>query len=179
MKNQKSEQYQNLFLNIIDYFISLVIDILPQAPFANNLKCFLMRQRGAIIGKRVKIWSGVWLDNYTGLHIGDDVTIGRGAIFVTGGGVYIGDRTMIAHGSKIISVGHRIPDGRESMRFSGPDKSPIHISNDVWVCTQSVVLPGVTIGEGALIAAGAVVTKDVPAFAVVGGIPARILRMRQ
>lgn len=59
------------------------------------------------------------------------------------------------------------------------DEAPIsHIGNDVWIGTRAIVMDGVTIGDGAIIAAGAVVTKDVPSFAVVGGVPAKIIKYR-
>lgn len=61
----------------------------------------------------------------------------------------------------------------------GYDECPIsHIGNDVWIGTKAIVMDGVSIGDGAIVAAGAVVTKDVPPFAVVGGVPARILKYR-
>ncbi|MEG1480106.1 MAG: CatB-related O-acetyltransferase [Kiritimatiellia bacterium] len=59
-----------------------------------------------------------------------------------------------------------------------PNGAPVTIGNDVWVGTQVVILPGVTVGDGAIIAAGAIVTKDVPPYAIVGGVPAKIVRMR-
>jgi acetyltransferase-like isoleucine patch superfamily enzyme len=85
------------------------------------------------IGKRVKLWSSVWVDRFDSLEIGDDVTVGKDVMFVTGGGIKIGHRTMVGHGSKIISVGHRIPPQRGQMRFSGPDMDKIVIANDAWI----------------------------------------------
>jgi maltose O-acetyltransferase len=64
------------------------------------------------------------------------------------------------------------------MRFSGSVLKKITIEKDVWIGAQAVILPGVTVGEGAVVGAGAVVTKDVPPFAIIGGAPARIIRMR-
>jgi acetyltransferase-like isoleucine patch superfamily enzyme len=64
------------------------------------------------------------------------------------------------------------------MRFSGAFLKKITIEKDVWIGAQAIILPGVKVGEGAIVAAGAVVTKDVPPFAMVGGVPARVIRMR-
>jgi acetyltransferase-like isoleucine patch superfamily enzyme len=164
--------------NIADYFINLVMEFLPHAPGANEIKCSLMRMRGAKIGRRVKLWSGVWIDDFSKLEIGDDVTVGKDALFICGGGVRIGHRTMVAHCSKVVSSGHVIAPNRGQMRFSGPDLSPVTILNDAWVGAGAIVLPGVTIGEGAVVAAGAVVTKNVPAFTIVGGIPAIVIKER-
>jgi acetyltransferase-like isoleucine patch superfamily enzyme len=170
---------QGFFLNLVDYLVSIVVSVLPHAPGANELKCWLMSMRGAKIGQRVKLWSGIWVDRFDGLEIGDDVTIGKDVMFVAGGGVKIGHRTMIGHGSKLISVGHHIPPERKPMRFSGPDLDKVVIANDAWIAAQVVILPGVTVGQGAVIAAGAVVTKDVPSFAIIGGVPAQLIRMRE
>jgi len=94
------------------------------------------------------------------------------------GGVEIGDRSMVGHGSKLLSAGHVIPKDRKPMRFSGAFLKKITIEKDVWIGAQAIILPGVKVGEGAIVAAGAVVTKDVPPFAMVGGVPARVIRMR-
>lgn len=179
MSNETNVTKQGFFLNLVDYLISIVVGGLPHAPGANELKCWLMSLRGAKIGRRVKLWSGIWVDRFDRLEIGDDVTIGKDVILVARGGVRIGHFTMVGHGSKLISVGHRIPPGRGQMRFSGPDLAAVVIEDDVWIAAQAVVLQGVTVGEGAVVAAGAVVTKDVPPFAVVGGIPAGLIRMRE
>jgi acetyltransferase-like isoleucine patch superfamily enzyme len=168
----------SFFSNFADYLVNLVMELLPHSPGANKFKCSLMRLRGAKIGRRVKLWSGVWVDDFSGLEIGDDVTIGKDVFFICGGSVSIGNRTMVAHGSKIISSGHIIPPEQGQMRFSGPDIAPIVIGGDAWIGAAAVVLPGVTLGEGAVVAAGAVVTKDVSAYAIVGGIPARLIKMR-
>jgi acetyltransferase-like isoleucine patch superfamily enzyme len=64
------------------------------------------------------------------------------------------------------------------MRFSGALLKEVVIEKDTWLGTQTIILPGVTIKEGAIVAAGAVVTKDVEPFSVVGGVPAKLIKMR-
>lgn len=168
-----------LSVAVLDYLVELVMALLPHDGLSCRLKCLLLRLRGARTGHRVKIWRGVWVDDYRHLTVGDDVSIGQGAMFICGGGITIGSRTMVAHGAKIVSSGHRIPeDTNEPMRFSGTDSDPIVIGHDVWIGAGAIVLPGVSIGEGAVVAAGAVVTCDVEPFSVVGGVPARLLRRR-
>lgn len=100
---------QGFFANLVDYCISIVMSVLPQAPGANELKCWLMSLRGAKVGRRVKLWSGVWVDCFDHLEIGDDVTIGKDVMILALGGVRIADRTMVGHGSKLISAEHHIP----------------------------------------------------------------------
>ena len=107
-----------------------------------------------------------------GLDLGEGVAkylaMSNGLYVQARNGVSIGDRTMIAPGVKIISANHA--DG-DPERWSECD--PIRIGADVWLAANAVVLSGVTIGDGAIVAAGAVVTRDVRAGAVVAGVPAR------
>jgi acetyltransferase-like isoleucine patch superfamily enzyme len=91
--------------------------------------------------------------------------------------VSIGDYVLIAPGCHITDANHGIAPGvriREQRRTT----APVTIHDDVWIGAGAKVLSGVTIGCGAVVAAGAVVTKDVPANAIVGGVPARVLRWR-
>ncbi len=143
------------------------------------LKRWLLRRRGTRIGARTKIWRDVWIDDYQGLVIGDDVTIGKSVMLLCGGSVAVGDRVMIGHGAKIVSAGHRIPQARDlPMRWSGPQMEPIRIAEDAWIGAGAIVLAGAHIGRGAVVAAGAVVSRPVPDHAVVAGVPARVVRER-
>ena len=154
--------------------------ILPHDPVSCSVKRSLLRFRGATVGRSVKIWRGVWVDDYRRLQIGDNVTLGRSVMLVCGGTVIIGENCMVGHGAQIISGGHRIPplSSRESMRFSGSEEAPIVVERDSWIGAGAIVLPGVTIGQGAVVAAGAVVAKDLPANVIAGGVPAAIIRKR-
>jgi acetyltransferase-like isoleucine patch superfamily enzyme len=169
---------QSIGRNLSDFLTNLFLEYLPHAPVANRFKSKLMSLRGARIGDRVKLLKGIWVDRFEGLIIGDDVSIAKGVLILAVGGVEIGDRSMVGPGSKLISAGHVIPKDRKPMRFSGAFLKKITIEKDVWIGAQAIILPGVKVGEGAIVAAGAVVTKDVPPFAMVGGVPARVIRMR-
>jgi acetyltransferase-like isoleucine patch superfamily enzyme len=177
-EDQRATNRQSFRKNLSDFLTNLFLEYLPHAPVANRFKSGLMSLRGAGIGERVKLLPGIWVDRFDGLVIGDDVSIAKGVLILAVGGVEIGDRSMVGPGTKLISAGHVIPKDRKPMRFSGPFLKKITIEKDVWVGAQAVILPGVRVGEGAIVAAGAVVTKDVPPFAIVGGVPARVLRMR-
>jgi maltose O-acetyltransferase len=156
---------------VCNYLVELFMAITPHDPLSNRIKRVLMRWRGATIGANPKIWRDVWVDDYSKLTIGSDVSLGKSAMLICIGGVTIGSGVMVAHGSQIISAGHRIPDAGESMRFSGLDVAPVVIEDEVWIGGGAIVLPGVTIRRGAVIAAGAVVTKDVEPYAIVAGVP--------
>ncbi|WP_297175301.1 acyltransferase [Thermomonas sp.] len=170
---------RSFFTSLLDYGVELAMAVLPQDAMSMWVKTSLVRARGSKLGARVKIWRGVWVDDYRKLEIADDVTIGHGVILLCGGDVFIGARSMVGHGSKLISSGHRIPDRHdEPMRWSGPEQAPIMIAEDAWIGAGAILLGGTRIGRGAIVAAGAVVTKDVPDYAVVAGVPARVVRMR-
>lgn len=89
-----------------------------------------------------------------------------------GGGVSIGKRVLIAGHCVLSSVGHPI----SLPRHGQVDSSPIIVGNDVWFGAGAIVVPGVTIGEGSVIGAGAVVVNDVPPFSVAVGVPARVVK---
>ncbi len=91
-------------------------------------------------------------------------------------GVRIGNRVMIASHTAIVSVTHDYT--RPDMRFAQPIGAPVVIEDDVWIGAHAVIMPGVTIGRGAVVGAGAIVRENVPPFAIVAGIPARIIRYR-
>lgn len=109
------------------------------------------------------------------VSIGKDVSIAAFVHIWGGGGVTIGDRVLIASHVAIASEGHdhSVKDMRKSQQAA-----PVHIGADVWVGSHAVILPGITIGDGAVVGAGAVVTKDVPPMAVVAGVPARRIAER-
>lgn len=165
--------------NLLDYLVDLVLSLLPQDTASGIAKRWLLQLRGARVGRRCKLWRGVWIDEYRGLVMGDDVSVGRSAMLQTVGGVTLEDRVMVAHGAKLVSAGHRIPARREeSMRFAGNTGAPIVVRHDAWIGSGAIVLAGVTVGEGAVVAAGAVVTRNVPPYTIVGGVPARQLGER-
>lgn len=177
--DKRATNKQGFINNLSDYLVNCIVGLLPSTPITNRFKSRLMVLRGARVGKRVKILTGVSIDRFAHLKIGDDASIASNVLILGVGGVKIGNRTMIGHGSKLVTTGHNIPDGRRPMRFSGASVGKITIEKDVWIGVQAVILPDVLIGEGAIVAAGAVITKDVPPFAVVGGVPARLIRMRE
>lgn len=93
--------------------------------------------------------------------------------------VTIGDNVMMGPDCHIFTAFHeysRTDIPMRCQRYSG--RKPVIIGNDVWIGIRTIIMPGVRIGNGVIIGAGAVVTKDVPDYAIVGGVPARVLRFR-
>lgn len=164
---------------MLDYIVEIFMAVAPQDPLSMGVKTLLIRARGGRIGARTKLWRGVWIDDFRKLTVSDDVTIGHGVILLCGGGVHVGARVMVGHGSQLITSGHQIPASREEpMRWSGREQAPITIAEDAWIGGGAIILGGVRIGRGAIVAAGAVVTKDVPDYSIVAGVPAAIIRQR-
>ena len=151
---------------------------LPRYPVCNAMKSAFLRVNGAKIGKRVIYYPGVWIAPGKNAVVGDDVDFALDVFVDTSGGVQIGDRTLIGYGTKIFSSNHVIPPNRASIFCAGYDKKQIVIGKDVWIGANAIILAGRTIGEGAVIAAGSIVTKDVEPYTVVGGNPAKLLRRR-
>lgn len=159
--------------------ISALVFALPRFRVLNALKSLYLRLCfGAVIGRRVVFYPGVWIFTGRNLMVGDDVDFARGVLVTTDGGVRIGDRVLIGYGSRILSSNHHVPPMPGRIFSGGHEHAPVRIEQDVWIGSNCVILPGVTIGEGAIVAAGAVVTKDVPAFTYVGGVPARVIKQR-
>ena len=105
-------------------------------------------------------------------HLGADVFINAGCRFQDQGGIHIGDRALIGHNCVIATLNHNMDPARRANLLP----APVHIGADAWLGSNVTVLPGVAIGEGAVVAAGAVVTHDVAPRTVVGGVPAKLIR---
>jgi acetyltransferase-like isoleucine patch superfamily enzyme len=92
--------------------------------------------------------------------------------------VSIGDRVLIGYRTQILSSNHCVPPAPQRIFGAGHTKEAIAIENDVWIGGNCVILAGVTIGEGSVVAAGSVVTKDIPPYCYAGGVPARVIKRR-
>jgi acetyltransferase-like isoleucine patch superfamily enzyme len=107
------------------------------------------------------------------LILGKRVFINSGCKFQDQGGLTIGDDVLIGHNVVIATLNHAFsPEHRGDL-----EPQPVSIGNRVWVCANATILPGVTIGDGAIVAAGAVVTKEVAPRMVVGGVPAKVIKV--
>ena len=148
-----------------------VVLLLPRFRLTNWLKARYMRAFGAKIGRRPVLYSGIWIMPLRGLTLGDDVDLARGTLITTGGTVTIGDRTLIGYGARILSANHRRTS--QGVFGTGHEFAAVRIGSDVWIGAGATVLPGVEIGDRAVVAAGAVVTRAVPAGVLVAGVPAR------
>lgn len=179
-RDKNALNIQGVSDSFFDYLVGLVVTNFPQIPLCNNLKSFLMRKRGAIVGKNIKILPGVWIDRYNNIFFGDNISLARNVIIVGAGGVKLGDDVMVGYNTVILSVDHVLPETKlESIRFSGGRLKPVKIGNGVWIGANVVIRPGITVGKGSVIGAGSVVVKDVDDYTIVAGVPAKIIGVRK
>ncbi len=127
-----------------------------------------------LIGKEVDESFGLFppfnADYGLNITVGKNVFINSGCCFQDQGGIEIGDNVLIGQQVVIATLNHDLlPEKRANML-----PAPVKIGNGVWVGAHATILSGVTVGDGAVIAAGAVVTRDVPPKAIVAGVPAKI-----
>ena len=107
------------------------------------------------------------------VKFGKNVFINHSAIFSASGGIEFEDGVMLAPGVRIATINHDMNE-----RHSKYTYGKVTIKRNAWIGMGATICPGVTVGEYAVVAAGAVVTKDVPDFAVVGGVPAKVIRFQ-
>lgn len=127
------------------------------------------------LGKRSVIESFSCINNAVGdVLIGDHTRIGIHNTII--GPVTIGNHVNLAQGITVTALNHNFSDLNKRIDEQGISTQPVTISDDVWIGANAVILPGVTIGQHAVVAAGAVVTKDVPPYSIVAGIPAKVIK---
>lgn len=140
---------------------------------SHHTRRFLMRLAGAKIGKGTSIHMGCHFFSLKNLTIGQDTIVGGGVFLDGRAPLLIGNHADIATDVMVYNSEHDI--NSEDFR---PILASVEIGDHVFIGPRAIILAGVKIGQGAVVAAGAVVTKDVPEFAVVGGVPAQVIGQR-
>ena len=110
------------------------------------------------------------------IEIGDDSELGQNCVIY--GGVTLGSNVLMGPGVRIITRNHRFSDPSIPIRIQGETFAPVKIGDDVWLGANVVILPGVEIGAHAIVGAGAIVTRSIPAWAIAGGNPAKVIKFR-
>ena len=137
-----------------------------------EIRALMSRLFGRPVDETFRVSPPFYTDFGKNIHIGKDVFINACCHFRDQGGVTLGDGCLIGHNVVFATLNHDMnPEKRAAMT-----PAPIVLGKRVWVGSNSTILQGVTIGDNAIIAAGAVVTKDVPANTVVGGVPTKFIR---
>lgn len=129
-------------------------------------------------GRNINIEKGADFGNGSGISIGNNS--GLGVDCVVRGPLQIGDDVMMGRWVNIMTNSHDTSRTDIPMNQQGhKQKKKVTIESDVWIGNRVIILPGVNIGKGSIIGAGAVVTKDVPEYAVVAGVPAKVIKYRK
>jgi maltose O-acetyltransferase len=131
------------------------------------------------LGRHSLIYSGIYLTHTYGIDAGDYLSINTGALIDARGGITMGSGVMIGPNAVIVSSSHRFDRTDVAMTSLDHIMEPVIIGDDVWIGAQSFIRGGVTIGRGALVAAGAIVLDDVPDYKIIAGNPGRIVRDRR
>ena len=143
---------------------------------ARHTRLFYARKIADYCGKNVNIERNASFSPE--LHIGENSGIGIDCEI--NGKVFIGDNVMMGPEVIIYTRNHRYDRVDIPIQLQGYSKAePVHIGDDVWIGRRAIILPGVTIGNGCVVGAGAVVTKDIPAYSVAVGVPARVVKERK
>lgn len=150
-------------------FGNIIMNKIP----SRHIRKWFYQIMGAKIGKNTFLCRRVEVLLPRGLELGDRVAVGWFAELDARGGITVGHDTNISSHTKLITGSHDIDDSNFTADFK-----PIHIGHHCWIGTGATILQGVHIGDGAVIAAGAVVTKNVPDSEVWGGVPAKFIRRR-
>jgi maltose O-acetyltransferase len=146
--------------------------------WAQPIRRFICRRIFKYAGKKINIEKGAYFGDGSEIEIGDYSGIGINC--QTCGPIKIGNDVMMGSDVIILTEKHNFERVDIPIRQQGfYPRKPVVIDDDVWIGTRVIILPGIRIGKGAIIGAGAVVTKDVPEYAIVGGNPAKVIRFRK
>ncbi len=137
-----------------------------------DVRALLAELTGKNVDASVALFPPFYSEFGKNLTLGKKVFINIGCRFQDTGGITIGDGTLIGHGSTLTTLNHSVDPARRA----DMTPAPIVIGRHVWLGAAVTVVPGVTIGDAAIVGAGAVVTKDVAANTIVGGVPAKLIR---
>ncbi len=148
------------------------LNALPPGDFA-AMRATLGELTGQVLDERVRVLPPFHTDGGRRLRIGRNVFINHGCTAMDLGGIEIGDDVMIGPNVHLISSGHPVDP---ATRRSQITTAPVKIGRGVWIAAGAMVLQGVTVGDDAVVAAGTVVTRDVPPRTLVAGVPARVIR---
>lgn len=159
--------------------IDKVIDvILPEFLWTRIVHVFQRKMARSLLkkcknhGSNIMLHSGVTVHNPENFEIGDDVAMGDRVTILAFGGVKIGSRVMLAHDTSIITATH---NHTNKVMVNEILHSRVEIGDDVWIGAKTIIMPGVTIGNGAVIGAGSIVTRSVPSNAIAFGSPAKVI----
>lgn len=148
----------------------------PGGRFFNLFRCFLLKNILPKFGENIRFSSGVYIGNGADIEIGNECQVNENARLSN---VKLGNFVMVAPQVVFLSEMHKTDSLEVPMVRQGKRKFPATlVKDDVWIGFGAIIMPGIQIGTGSIIGAGAVVTKDVPDYTVVAGVPAKVIKHR-
>lgn len=159
-------------------YLTAAIALLPNDVLSCRLRRLVLNRLGARIGSNVLIYRNVLILGNVEIGAGTSISNNTCLNGATAG-ISIGPDVMIAPGCCIVAFDHGFRLSAGPMIKQPLIEARVTIGGDVWIAANCTITSGVTIGTGAIVAANSVVTADVPPWAIVGGVPARILKMRE
>ena len=169
--NEMTDEMNQCILRTCQETLKKTMDLNSQYHTPEEIVQIMSDITGEQIDGSFNMFPPFYADFGRNIHIGKNVFINSSCHFQDQGGIYIGDNVLIGHNVVLATINHDLnPFDRHNIY------KPIRICDRVWIGSNVVITHGVTIGEGAVVAAGAVVTKDVPAYTVVGGVPAKYIK---
>lgn len=152
--------------------IKITMEMNSQYHTPEELRKIMSRLIGKKVDDTFRLFPPFYTDFGKNITIGKNVFINSGCHFQDQGGITIGDGTLIGHNVVLATINHDLDPKKERKNHY----ASIKIGKNVWIGSNATILPGVTIGNWAVVAAGAVVTKDIPDMTVVGGVPAKLIK---
>lgn len=139
---------------------------------AEELVALMSELVGEKVDDSFRLFPPIYSDFGKNIKIGKNVFVNSGCCFQDQGGIELGDGCLVGHGVVFATLNH----AKDPAKRGDMVAAPIKVGRNVWIGAHATVLPGVIIGDGAIVAAGAVVSKDVAPCTIVGGVPARVLK---
>jgi acetyltransferase-like isoleucine patch superfamily enzyme len=154
------------------------IATLPDWPLVRRFRLAWYRRNLRACGIGLDVATGVYFEFPSRITVGDNVFLNRGVIVTARAPITIGDDVLVGPYTIINSGDHLYNDTTVAINTQGHRSDTINIGNDVWIGAHACILRGVTVGDGAVVGAGAVVISNVEPFVVVGGVPAKVIGKR-
>ncbi len=165
-------EWRRYFDELCQEAIQIGMELNSQYHTPEEIREIMGRLTGKSIADDFRLFPPFYTDFGKNITIGKDVFINSGCHFQDQGGITIDYGALIGHNVILATINHDLnPEKGRKNHYA-----PIHIGSHVWIGSNATILPGVTVGDWAVVAAGAVVTKDVPPMTVVGGVPAKVLK---
>lgn len=165
-------EWRELFDALCQEAIRIGVELNSSCHTPEEIREIMGRLTGKEIDDTFRLFPPFYTDFGKNISIGKDVFINSGCHFQDQGGITIGDGTLIGHNVVLATINHDLDPTKNRINHY----APIHIGEHVWIGSNATILPGVTIGDWAVVGAGAVVARDVPSMTVVGGVPAKVIK---